>query len=308
MGAVTALLFTAVVLGHSSCASVKCTTASAAPGQTAAQLDADDGTCLQAFSWRPDQEPRAVVLIVHGLRDHAQRYDALGQALRAKGLAAYALDLRGFGHSGGHRQRLDSMEQVTRDLDRLAKLARADFPGKQVFVYGHSLGGLIATSYALDHQAELAGLVLSGPLLVLPATVSDGEKSAARLFGALLPNLPAQALNEDGFVSTPAEREAFRRDPLVDHDKLPARTARTMLDAVEVLGPRMEELTLPLLVMHATGDLLTWPEGSKELHRRAASTDKELVMLEGVSHDLLHEPKREEVLGKVTLWLAARLQ
>lgn len=307
MGAATVVLFGAVLLGHAGCASVQCATASTPPGQTALQLGAEDGNCLQAFSWKPAGDPRAVVLIVHGLRDHAQRYDALAQALTARGLAAYAVDLRGFGHSGGHRQRLDSMDQVLADIDRLAKLARADFPGKKVFVYGHSLGGLIATSYVMQHQAELAGLVLSGPLLVLPSTVSDGEKSAAKLFGTLLPNLPAQALNEDGFVSTPAEKEAFLKDPLVDHDKLPARTARTMLNAIEVLGPHMEELKLPLLVMHATSDLLTWPEGSRELHRRAASADKELVMWDGVFHDLLHEPKREDVLAKVTGWLEARL-
>lgn len=307
MGAVTVVLFGGVVLGHSSCASVKCATAAATTGQTALQLDAEDGNCLQAFSWKPQGDPRAVVLIIHGIRDHAQRYDALGQALAAKGIAAYASDLRGYGHSGGHRQRIDSMEQVIADIDQLAKRARADFPGKKVFVYGHSLGGLIATSYALERQGELAGLVLSGPALVLPSSVTQGDITGAKIFGAILPNLPAQPVDEAGFVSTQAEKDAFLKDPFIDHDKLPARTARATLNAIEALGPRMEQLKLPLLVMHASSDALTYPEGSRELHRRAASTDKELVMWDGVFHDLLHEPKREEVLAKVTTWLEARL-
>jgi acylglycerol lipase len=176
-----------------------------------------------------------------------------------------------------------------------------------VFVYGHSLGGLIATTYALEHEAELAGLVLSGPALVLPQSVTGGEISAAKFFGTVLPNLPAQPVDEDGFVSTAEERKAFDADPLIDHENVSARLARTTLLGIEALAPRMEQLKLPLLVMHATTDALTSPEGSREFHRRAMSTDKELVMWDGVFHDLLHEPRREEVLAKVTGWLEARL-
>lgn len=307
MGVVPALLFSAVVLGHAGCASTKCAAPSLTAGQAALELEGDDGNCLQSFAWKPEGEARAVVLIVHGIRDHAQRYDALGRALAAKGIAAYASDLRGHGHSGGQRQRLDSIEQVIGDIDRLAKKARAEHPGKKVFVYGHSLGGLMATSYVLEHQAELAGLVLSGPAVVLPKKVTGATITAANFFGTVLPNLPAEPVDESGFVSTAEEKAAFAQDPWIDHGNLPARLARTTLRGIEALSVRMDQLKLPLLVMHASQDALTDPEGSRELHRRAQSTDKELVMWDDVFHDLLHEPRREEVLAKVTGWLEARL-
>jgi alpha-beta hydrolase superfamily lysophospholipase len=87
----------------------------------------------------------------------------------------------------------------------------------------------------------------------------------------------------------------------------PARTAAQLLGAIEATQQHMEEVTVPLLVLHGTRDLLTNPDGSRDLARRARATDKTLKLYEGLYHDLLHEPERARVMADIVGWLAERV-
>jgi lysophospholipase len=269
---------------------------------------ASDGTCLQAYEWKPASgQVMGSVVIVHGIRDHASRYAALAEALTARGLVVYAQDMRGHGDSGGDRQRFDSLPQLVEDTDLAVEQARKLNPGVPVFVYGHSLGGLISTHYALAHGDKLRGLVLSGPALKLFPSVSDGQKGAARFFSAILPGLPAQSVDDTEFVREEAAKKELAADPLVWHDNLPARSAAAALDGIDDVQKRMGDLKVPVLILHGSADKATNPEGSRELSTRAASTDKTLKIYDGVFHDLMHEPEHNQITGDVVGWITARL-
>lgn len=301
----------ALAAGSAGCASARCAegaaalTAAAPAGMRAWQTDASDGVCLQSFAWKAAGDVKGVVVIAHGLRDHATRYEDLARALTAHGFAVYAEDMRGHGFSGGAHQRFDSMDQLVNDLDDLVQAARLEHPGKPVFIYGHSLGGLLTSHYALRFQKDLAGVVLSGAALKLMPDVTSGQISAARFFGTVLPGLPAQELDDGQFVSTPAARDALLNDPLVDHSNLPARSAKVTVDAIDAAAARLEDFTVPLLVMHGEADKTTNVEGSRALVTRARSQDKALRIWEGQLHDLLHEPRAKEVIDAVVRWIEA---
>lgn len=267
---------------------------------TAAALD----TCLQGYRWEGPGPVRGTVVVVHGIRDHALRYSALAEELAAQGFAVYAQDLRGHGRSGGPRQRWDSLGQLAGDEGLLLEEAARQHPGVPRFVYGHSLGGLVATHVALAHP-ELEGVVLSGAALQLLPGVSGGQQAAARFFGAVIPSLAAQEVDDSVFVREPAAKAALAQDPLIVHANLPARSAAATLDGLEAAQARFGELAMPLLVMHGTHDLATNVEGSKALVAKARSTDKTLHLWEGVSHDLLHEPEAPQVIALVAGWLSA---
>ena len=303
----TVAVLAALTLGG--CASTQCLVgASATPPAIATQVTAADGVCLESYEWRPaNPEVKGVVVVIHGIRDHASRYATLAQALTDRGFVVVSYDMRGHGQSGGHRQRFDSIEELVADVDLSVQAARLKSPGRPVFVYGHSLGGLVASHYALVHQRELAGLVLSGAALKLVPTVTAGDIRLARFFGTLFPNLAAQEINDDWFVSTPEAKAEFMKDPLIDHENLPARSARTAVNAIEDISARNEELTLPMLIMHGTEDKQTNVEGSRELSQRAKSADKTLVLYEKQAHDLLHEPDRDKVIADVTKWIEAHV-
>jgi acylglycerol lipase len=262
--------------------------------------------CLQAYEWK-GPTPRAALVLVHGLRDHGARYDALAKALVAKGVAVYAYDLRGHGQSGGDRQRFDAFSELTNDVALAVAEAKKRNPTAPVVLFGHSLGGLIAASYAVDHQAELSGLVLSAPALQLQPSVTEGDKKAARFFSRVLPGLAAQALDDTQFVRDEASKKALADDSLVWHSNLPARSASVALGAIETIGSRFKDFALPLMAMHGTKDTATNIEGSKALVAQAASKDKEFVAWPGLYHDLLHEPEREQVIARIVTWVSAHI-
>jgi alpha-beta hydrolase superfamily lysophospholipase len=297
------------------CATVRpCAGALPAPSSTGGtvltpyRVQAADNTCLQAYEWKATGTPvRGAVVVVHGLRDHASRYSALAQALTAQGLAVYAQDHRGHGSSGGPRQRFDSVAELVSDVGLAVAEAKQRNPGVPLFLYGHSMGGLVSTHYALAHGEQLRGLVLSGAALKLQPSVTGGQKTAARIFGAILPGLPAQQLDDSEFVREPAARKELAEDPLIDHANLPARSAASLLKGIEDLDTRMEEVKVPLLILHGQADKATNVEGSKALAARAGSSDKTLRLYEGVYHDLLHEPERDAIISDVTTWMTERL-
>lgn len=304
----------ALALGNAGCATTRCADGAArlaaqAPVALAAlQVDATDGVCLQSYSWKGPTEVKGVVIVHHGIRDHASRYGLLAEALANDGYAVYSHDMRGHGYSGGDRQRFDSIDQLTGDLDLVVQRARGEHPGKPVFLYGHSLGGLVTSHYTLAHQGDLAGVVLSGAALELLPSVTSGQVSAARFFGTVLPGLPAQEIDDSVFVSTKEALDDFMRDPLVDHGNLPARSARTAVDAIDALAPRMGDFTVPLFIMHGAADKTTPVDGSRHLAERARSADKTLKVWDAQAHDLLHEPAAKAIVGEVVTWIDARVK
>ena len=303
-------LLPALLLLGAGCASVPrpCAPLGDPLGAAPLQNKAADQTCLQGYQWRSAAPPRGVVVIVHGIRDHALRYRALADALTAQGLVVFAQDMRGHGRSGGPRQRFDSLEQLVGDTDLLVSAARAQYPGLQVFMYGHSLGGLITTEYALAHPERVDGVILSGAALRLLPGVGALDRTAARFFAVVAPGLEAQEVDDTDFVRAPQAKSELAQDPLVDHGNLPAASAGAVVGALDTLPARLAEPKMPLLIMHGTVDKATNPEGSKALYVAASSPDKTLKLWEGLYHDLLHEPERDQVIQTTVTWIVEHLR
>jgi acylglycerol lipase len=262
------------------------------------------GVKLFAQSWRPASAPRGVLVIVHGLKDHSARYEAFAEAAVRRGYAVHAFDLRGHGRSEGVRVYTSSFDDYLGDLRIFLQRVRDQEPGATPFLLGHSMGGAISTLYAMDRKGELRGLLLSGA--ALRTEVSGATVTGTKVIAAVSPRAGVFQLDLNDFSRDPAVVWEGRVDPLVYQEPAPARTAREVLGAVERIGERMETLTLPVLIMHGGADRVTPPEGSKELYRRARSDDKTLRIYDGLFHDLLHEPEREQVTQDVLEWMDRR--
>ncbi len=263
------------------------------------------GLSLFEESWRPQGEPRAVVVIVHGLKDHADRYAELAERLVAKGFAVYAMDLRGHGDSEGDRVWVNCFDEYVADVHRYLDLVERREPNRPIYLFGHSMGGAIVTLVALG-QRRLAGLVLSAPALQPTDDVSPALIGATKAIGSLFPGLAVFDLPDAKFSRDPKAVAALAADPLVYHGSAPAKTAASLLTAMERIGDRMERMFVPLLVLHGSADQLTNPHGSQELARRARSSDKSLKLYPGLAHDLWHEPEKEQVIADLLGWLDQR--
>ncbi len=281
----------------------------AAPtGLTSYRSKAADGNCLQGYVWAPpSQPPRAVVVVVHGLHDHARRYAGLAATLNAQGYAVVAQDQRGHGGSGGARQRVDSIEQAMADLALATQQARQRFAQVPVFVYGHSFGGLIVAQQVARQGQGLAGAVISSAALVAPPGTSDGQRRVVSLISSLAPGAGLDAVDETRVVSDPAARAALAADPVLSRDKLPARTIATLLNGVADLQARLGQIQVPVLLLHGLADTITDPAGSQLLQQRAASSVKVLHTYDKALHDLLHEAQAPTVQRDVLAFLNAQV-
>jgi alpha-beta hydrolase superfamily lysophospholipase len=273
------------------------------------RTNAADGNCLQGYAWAPAEgAPRAALVVVHGLGDHARRYGALAQALNAQGVAVLAQDHRGHAGSGGARQRIDSVEQAAADVELALREAARRWPGVMVVLHGHSFGGLLVTHVAATTAQPLAGVVVSSGALQRPAGISDGQLAVVRTLSALAPSLGLDPLDPAKVVREPAAQAALAADPLIAREKLPARTIAALLTGVDAVQPRLATIRQPLLVLHGGADTLTPPAGSRALHERAASAEKTLRLYDAARHDLLHEPEAGAVTQEIVAFVTRKLR
>src|SRR5262249_15785769 len=133
------------------------------------KVEGSGGLKLNIRSLRPSGTVRAVVMIVPGFNAHSGQYGWVAEQLAAKGLAVYAVDLRGRGESHGEPFFVEKLSDYTSDVETLASIVRSREPGKPVFLLGHSAGGVVSCLYALDHQKELAGLICESFAYQVPA-------------------------------------------------------------------------------------------------------------------------------------------
>lgn len=258
--------------------------------------------------WLPSNEFKTILLIVHGLAEHSGRYTNLVNYFVPRGYAVYGFDQRGHGKSDGLRGYVDKFSNFVNDLNTFLSIVHSRQHDARIFMVGHSIGGTIAAAYAIFHQDDFDGLILSGATLKVGAGVSAGLIIAARVLSLLLPKaglyvIDATAVSRDkGVVS------AYVSDPLVYRGKIRARLGIELIKAMETLQRQMPKICLPILVLHGTADQLSDPEGSKILYARVSSRDKTLKLYEGFYHEIFNEPECGQVFADVEAWLATRVK
>lgn len=257
--------------------------------------------------WTPDVAPRGVVVLSHGLGEHAGRYHHVAQRFGQAGLVVYALDHRGHGRSGGKRVYLRDMSEYVGDFHTLVGIAAAEYPQLPLLVLGHSMGGGIVFSYGVEYPDEYTAMVLSGPAVAAQAAVSPVLAAVAKVLGKIAPGLPVENLDTNAVSRDPEVVAAYKADPLVWHGKVPAGIARALIIVGETMPQRASALTAPLLVVHGEKDRLVAAEGSRRLVECVASEDVHLKVYPGLFHEVFNEPEKELVLDDVTTWIETHL-
>lgn len=267
------------------------------------QFKGRDGLEMYYQGWLPDYEPKAVLLVVHGLGEHSGRYGNLVNHFVPAGYGVYGYDQRGHGKSDGVKGYVERFADFSDDLDILLKLVRRRHPKVKIFLVGHSIGGLVAVAYAAKHQEEFDGLILSGATLSPPADVAPATIFAARMLSSILPKTGLYIIDAAGINQDQNVVNAYKSDPLVYRGKIRARLGVELLKAMDMVGRLAAEIRLPVLIMHGSADRLASPEGSKMLYREVNSADKTLKIYEGYWHEIFNEPGRGQVLADVASWL-----
>lgn len=269
-------------------------------------LVTDDGLRLFARHWQSKGPCRATVALVHGYAGHSGRYDHVAATFADLGVATYAFDLRGHGQSEGRRAYIDNFDRYLDDLELFLDEVRDQSPGP-LFLFGHSMGGLISLTFVLKRQPELQGLLLSAPAVEVNPDLAPVLRRFARVLGWIAPTLPTVRSPQGAISRDPQVVADAEADPLNYHGRIPARTGAELLRVGEEARERLAELTMPFLILHGTDDRLATATWSRRLYEQAAAEDKTLRLYEGLYHETFNEPESERVLRDLHNWLAAHL-
>jgi alpha-beta hydrolase superfamily lysophospholipase len=256
-------------------------------------------------SWHPQGAARGLVAIVPGFNSHSGYYQWVAEQLCASGFIVYAIDLRGRGKSDGERFYVQQFSDYVSDVSLFVTLAKSREPSLPTFMLGHSAGGVVACTYALEHQAELRGLVCESFAFQVPAP--DFALAALKGLSHVFPHAHVLPLKNADFSRDPKVVAAMNADPLIAHETQPTQTVAAMVIADERLKKEFPLITLPVLILHGTADKATRPGGSQLFFDTAGSKDKTLKFYEGYFHDPLNDVGKEVVMADVTSWLTQHL-
>lgn len=259
-----------------------------------------DGLIQLRRRWQPSGEPRAAVLLLHGIAEHSGRYEAVGGQLADAGFDVVAIDHRGYGRTGGRRGHVDQWPQFLDDVeDQLTEIGLLGLPTVMI---GHSMGGLIAASYCVDDRPLPDLLVLSGP--ALGAEISRSIRFAAPILARLFPYMEIKEDGDPSLLSTdPRVGEEFYADPL----RVPYPTAslgRALLEAIDSTRRRIDRLSTPTLVMHGGDDRLV-PTEASEIFEGLPEVKR--IVYPGLRHEIFNEPTGRAVVADAIAWIDDRL-
>ncbi len=270
---------------------------------TLSTFTASDGENLAVQDWplAEGRVPRAVVLLVHGLGEHAGRYDALARQLNGWGLVVRGYDQYGHGESGGPRGGLSSDTRLIDDLADLVESTRVRHPrDTPLILLGHSMGGLVAAQFVARYASRVDGLVLSSP--ALDAGLSPVQKLLLAVLPRWLPHLRVGNGLQPRYLShDPEVVRAYLADPLV-HDRISARLASFIARGGPAVVAQAARWRVPSLLMFAGDDRLVAPAGSRAF-AAAAPSCVESAEFPALYHELFNELDSAPVLACLQAWL-----
>ena len=273
---------------------------------TLTAFTASDGENLAVYDWPLPDAPRATVLLVHGLGEHAGRYDALARHLGAWGYAVRGYDHYGHGESSGPRGGLPWDTRLLDDLTDIVDATRARMPaGQPLVLLGHSMGGLVAARFVALGIRPVDALVLSSP--ALDAGLGPVQKLLLATLPRIAPNLrvgnglDARYLSHDDAVV-----RAYLADPLC-HNRISARLARFIAEAGPATVARAAHWQVPTLLLWAGDDRMVNPAGSRAFAAAAPRGVVQAHEFAPLYHELFNESPElaEPVLERLQHWLAA---
>ena len=271
-------------------------------------LQSYDGLSLFGQSWLPQDVPVANIILIHNLGGHSGRYHHVAGYFCERNYAVYAIDLRGHGQSDGLRGHIEHFQDYLNDVRALVAHVVDKGQLAPFFLLGHSVGGLIALMYALEHPEDISSVIASSPALCLQARVSGWRLFLTNLISMVNPSLTMyNQLEPESLSQNETMVAAYKADPLV-HNQLTARWVTEYEEAAEWTMENANALAVPALILQGGSDQIVDPAGTRAFFDQVGLEDKYYIEYETFYHDIFNEPEALSVLGDIEAWLLPRLQ
>ena len=249
--------------------------------------------------WSPQGDPKAVIVLVHGIAEHSGRYERTGSLLADAGYLVRSFDLIGGGASGGERWDTEDWSLYHDQIEGHMKWAKEQ--GKPVVLMGHSMGGNLAIEYSLEDRIEPDLLVVSAPAL---AGGAAWQKALAPFAARMAPKLVMpNGVKGEQLSRDPAVGEAYFDDPLVV-PKSTTRLGQELFAAMDRINDSYDDLVVETLCLHGGSDPIVPPQSTAAL---GELPNVNRTVYPGLRHEILNEPEGPEIVADIVTWLDERV-
>ena len=260
-------------------------------------------------SWYPKQKVKGVVVIVHGLGGHSNKYTTVVNHLVDRDFAIYAFDQRGHGRSPGQRGYIKSWAELRADLATFLQLVRTETKDYPCFLLGHSLGAAVVLDYGLrgkNPQKQLQGIIAMAPPLGTVG-VPPWRLFMGRVLSQIYPRFSLDLGIDLSYSSRdPQVVEASRKDSL-RHSRGTARLSTEFMETIAWINSHAQDWQLPLLILYGGEDKVTLPYSNNLFFEGITFADKEIKEYPESYHELHHDLNYQEVLADIKYWLERHL-
>ncbi|MGI6104734.1 MAG: alpha/beta fold hydrolase [Raoultibacter sp.] len=298
----------------------------------------DGRTAIHALLWIPQSgEARAIIQITHGMEEYALRYQGFASYLAHHGFIVCAQDLLGHGRSVVSAEDLSCIPAKTgkdiliEDAHALRKIMTERYPNLPYIMFGHSMGSYLMRCYVARHGAHLAAAVLCGTGNIAPAMSSAGTLLArliAKLKGerarsSLLARMGTGAYSSrienprtplDWLSIDPAVVDDYIADPLcgipfsaASYAVLTSLTKDAASSSMAKAVPQELPVFFIAGALDPVGDNGKGVEQAAQLLRDAGLSRVDVKLYEGLRHEILNEPAKQQVYTDVVAWIEEQI-
>jgi len=238
-------------------------------------------------------DARANVVICHGIGEHSGRYESFASYLSGNGFGVFATDFAGHGMQAGTRGFITSFGDFTSAVKQLADGVKKVQPDLPVFIFGHSMGGLIATRVVEEYPNSFKAVAISAPHLF---SAKDSVKNLLPLI-SIIRRIAPKATFSSSSRFTPSDlshnERAVKRyieDPYV-HDRVSPNLFFGLEESIEMAMADANKVRIPVLIVYGSADRVVDPVGAQELYEKM-ETEKKILEIPGGKHEMFADEER----------------
>ena len=253
---------------------------------------------------RENRAPKGhqTVIIVHGIAEHSGRYLEMMDYFNNHDISTFAFDLRGHGQSAGERGKLKDFKLIIEDLHHIVNTVKKRYPDDQIFILGHSLGGLITHLYGVTHQ-DVDGLITSGA-----PTKFIKDVLPIRILGPKLLGWYSVKTNfaDDKLSRIPSVEKDYINDPLNLKRMYGSLIGQMMVLGVRYLHKHLHKHQLSTLILHGEDDKIVPKTMSEWMYQHIPSKDKTIIIYPKAYHEIFNDLDKEVCFNDVVEWIKKR--
>lgn len=252
------------------------------------------------------ENPKAIVIIVHGLCEHSGRYDYVTYKLNEAGFIVYRFDNRGHGQSGGEQGYVESFEHFFEDADRIVRIAKDQYEKLPIFMLGHSMGGFIAAGYGMKYPDKLEGQIFSGAALLENEKLTEDIKKDD--YFEKYPMEKAPNALSDLICRDPEIVKAYEEDSLVLKESNIKLLGEAFVKGPKWIAENIKNYNYPCLILHGEDDQIVPLDSAEWFYKNVPVDDKTIKIYENCYHEILNEKdEKETVIKDIVNWIKKRI-